>query len=123
MKKNIRNFIRVLVSCLTAALIFCILGIAVINANAKTDSGKVVFFSEDGSILRFFGETVYISQDTADMLYSLPGRSARLCLSFVPQTIERSVCAAFSHLVQSGKSFFGYVGDGIFTFLSSGTRI
>ncbi len=84
---------------------------------------KAVFFSEDGNILSFFGETIYFAKDTVRTILGYPLDAANFCLDFLPTSASvfvRNFCTA---VVGSGAELLSAVSDALDTFFKIGTRL
>ena len=90
MKNYLTGISSFIVSSVIAVLFF---GLALVVAMTlgNTSDKPYIFFSEDGDVLHFFGETLYISENSVKEVASLPVKATEHCFSLLPTTAKRFI--------------------------------
>ncbi|MBR3996216.1 MAG: hypothetical protein IKI97_13190 [Clostridia bacterium] len=88
MKKYLGEIVGFILSGVVALIFFGVALVVAMTLNNSADK-PAVYFSEDGDVLHFFGETLYISENSLKKISAYPGRASEFCISFMPQTLKR----------------------------------
>lgn len=86
-KKHLGELTGFILSAVVALIFFGLALVVAMTLNSSAN-GPAVYFSEEGDVLHFFGETLYISQDSLNKICSYPQKATEHCVSFMPQSLK-----------------------------------
>ncbi len=121
MKKSITFWLSFISSCVSTVFVFVLLWMLCSGIGDSVGKEKAIFFSEDGSVLNFFGETLYISRDTTEKVLQYPSKAAKFCISFLPNSVNSAAEDLERNLSDNAKSFVTFVKNVITGFFTVGT--
>lgn len=121
MKKYMPGLLIFFFSLIAALLIFGITCLVIMKAAGLMSDPSPIYFSEDGEMLNFFGETLYISENAVDNILSYPGKALNFGLSFMPESIERPARFFLDAFSQSFGEFTDFTVNVVGDILTIGT--
>lgn len=116
-------------SVLMNGVLFCISAALVLFLAVRICSGSISFgdipigFSENGDVLHFFGELLYISRKDVSRLLSLPSSAAEFCKGFIPVFASVPLDIITESVKANCSSFISVVFGALETFLTIGTNL
>lgn len=119
MRKYLSGIGSFLIFCCLALFVLCAAGL--VTSGSDSLGGDAVYFSHDGDVLSFFGETLYISEDSVKSVLDYPGKALDFSMSFLPASLYGYVKPIFEKVSDDAAVFFGFVGDCMQEFLRLGT--
>ncbi len=115
---EIANFIA---SFFAAIVIFFLMGLIAANGEEIFESGSLIYFSQDGDRLNFFGETVEISKNDAEKILSFPKKSVDASIAVFPQTVQNFLQRLCGVLIKDFGDFFGKLTEYAISFALIGS--
>ena len=106
---------------------FCFLSLFILYAAGAISSGSdslggdAVYFSHDGDVLSFFGETLYISESSVRSILEYPGKAVDFTMSFLPVSLRGYMDTALQNVAKDASAFFEFIGRCAKEFLRLGT--
>ena len=119
MKKYLSGIGSFLGFCFLSLFILCAAG--VLSSGSDSLFGDAVYFSHDGDVLSFFGETLYISESSVKSILDYPGEAVDFTMSFLPVSLRGYVDTVLQNVSKDASEFFGFIGDCTEEFLRLGT--
>ncbi len=120
MKKTISLFLQILSSCACTLAVFSFLYLLICGIIGNKNGEAPIYFSDDGNVLSFFGETVFIDRESVESFAGYPRDALVFCKGFLPESFVRSADRLSHHFAENGKCFLTLAKKAVIRFFTVG---
>lgn len=121
MKKTATFLLQLTFSCACTLAVFALVYLLICGIVGGKSGEAPIYFSDDGNVLCFFGETLFIDKESIGAVVAYPNHALGFCKGFLPKSLNAAVDSLSPCIVQNGKHFLVAVKNAVTGFFTVGT--